>query len=484
MKKKKEDKIIPIEGHRLSTRRDFLGQGLVAGLGYTLAPSVLGSLYSNAAQAVECGSTAQFAQKTPVIILDLAGGANFAGSNVMVGGAGGQLDFIADYTTLGLPASMGPAMTGQLNNEMGLMFHNDSAILRGIQNTTSMANRLKCDGGIFCTSSSDDTSNNPHNPMYWLNKAGAEGELTPLAGTRNTPSGGRSVMPPESFNPALQPVTLTRPSDALSLVNVGKLGSLFDQAKAEKILKSIENLSESRIASFAQQSLPDQVKDLIRCGYVGTNDLISKFTAQAIDPSLDNAVLQAFDNLGDGDQRKTATIAKMVIDGYIGAGTVEKGGYDYHNGTRATGENRDFDAGELIGRIISLAALKGKDVMIYVISDGAVSAKNEVDNSNDGRGKFVWSGDSGQRSSAFMLLYRNAGRATLRTGRRQVGHFKDNGAVENSATPASNSVTNLAKLITANYLALHGEEAKLAEVVGDNPFGASLNDYLLFNKIN
>ena len=34
MKKKKEDKIIPIEGHRLSTRRDFLGQGLVAGLGY------------------------------------------------------------------------------------------------------------------------------------------------------------------------------------------------------------------------------------------------------------------------------------------------------------------------------------------------------------------------------------------------------------------------------------------------------------------
>jgi hypothetical protein len=484
--KKNKDKRIFLENHPMKTRRDFLAQGFTAGLTYTLAPSIISSLYSRQALAQATGCTEvnpNMGGKTPVIIFDLAGGANIAGSSVIVGGAGGQADFIQDYTTLGLPPDMHPSMPGQTNNELGLMFHSDSPFLRGIQAQSSMATRANTDGGIFCTSSSDDTANNPHNPCYWLNKAGATGGLTPLAGTRNTDSGGRSTVPPMSFDPSLQPVILNRPSDALGLVNVGKLGTLFPDDKVQKILKAVERMSEAKIMSFANQSLPMQIKELVKCGYVGTNELISKYTSDALDPSLDPMVMQAFDNLNDGDQRKTATIAKLVLDGHIGAGTIEDGGYDYHNGTRATGEVRDFGAGELIGRVLELARLKNTPVMIYVYTDGSVTARAEVDNSNNGRGKFNWTGDSGQRSSSMMLVYNPVGRATLRTGRRQIGHFKESGSVENSAMVTSNSVINLAKAVVGNYMALHGEEANISNVVGDNPFGSNLDQYLLFNKI-
>lgn len=481
---KNEKEITPFkhEGHDLKTRRDFLSQGLIGMSTMLLAPSALSSLWSNSVAAIEC-TTEQVVGKTPVLIFDLAGGANIAGSNVMVGGQGGQLDFLTSYTTLGLPPDMHPSLSGQTNNELGLVFHSDSAFLRGIQAQSSNQIRQKIDGALFCTSSSDDTGNNPHNPIYWFNKAGAKGQLTQLAGTANSDSGGRSTVPTTSFNPTLKPVRLTRPEEALGLVNVGRLGEIFNQDKAQKVLKAIENLSDAKLRNFQQQTLPEQIRELVKCGYVGSQDMISKYSANVIDPRLDPAVTSAFNNLNDGDQRKVATIAKMLLDGHIGAATVEKGGYDYHDKTRATGELRDFAAGELIGRVLSLAAMKGKNIVIYVITDGGVAARNEEDNSTNGRGKYVWTGDSGQRSSSFMLVYRHAGKINLRSQNRQVGYFKENGAVENAATPSSNSVVNLAKLVVANYLALEGEEGRLSEVVGDNPFGQNLDQYLIFDKI-
>lgn len=475
---------VNLEGHSLKTRRDFLSHGLITMSTFTWMPGVLSLITSNHAhaQAANC-PVPSVNTKTPVIIFDLSGGANIPGSNVMAGGAGGQMDFLQDYKSLGLPADMHPSLAGQTNNELGLVFHSDSAILRGIQNVTNAQVRSRIDGALFASSSSDDTANNTLNPSYWINRAGAKGGLSQIAGTRDSESGGRSVAPMESIDPSLRPVQLNRPQDALGLVNIGRLGTLFNDQKAQRILKAIERMSEQKVMSFNQQALPDQIKNLVKCGYIGAQDLIGMYSADAIDASQDPMVTQAFNNLNNGDQRKTATIAKLVLDGHIGVGVIEKGGYDYHNKTRATGEIRDFDAGELIGRIMTLANLKQKNVLIYVITDGGVVAREEIDNSNDGRGKYTWTGDSGQRSSAFMLLYRHAGRATLRNGIRQIGYYKESGGVENTATPASNSSTNLSKLITANFLALHGEEGSLSNVVGDNPFGNNLGNYLIFQPI-
>ena len=482
-KKKDEEKIIIPEGHKLRTRRDFLSHGLISMGAFTAIPSLLSILSSKAHAATDCAVAEAIIGKTPIIIFDLAGGANIAGSNVMVGGAGGQIDFLQAYTTLGLPPDMHPKNQGQLNTELGLAFHNDSGMLRGILDNVSAGTRAKIDGGIFASSSSDDTQNNPLNPMYWLNAAGAQGSLTNLAGTRNSESGGRSRSPAMSINPSAQPVTINRPEDALALVNIGRLNSIFSNSQAQRILKATQKMSEQKIQNFSSQSLPEQIKALVSCGYIQSQDILNKFSEDSINASRDADVQAVFGNLNSGDYRKTATLAKLVLEGYIGAATIEKGGYDYHNRTRASGEVRDEQAGDLIGKVLELAARKQKDVMVLVYTDGGVTARAEIDDSNNGRGKYVWSGDSGQRSSAFMMVYRHAGKAILRTGKRQVGWFKESGSVENSAMVTSNSSVNLSKAIVANYLSLSGEEGRLDSIVGDNPFGQDLDKYLIFNKL-
>jgi hypothetical protein len=472
-------------GHTLKTRRDFLSHGLMAGFGTVMMPSLLSVLNINSAEALECGSAAGALKLgIPVIIFDLSGGSNIAGSNVMVGMAGGQKDYLPSYGTLGLPDNMSPKMPGQTSDEMGLQFHKDSAILRGIQSTAVATTRAKVDGAVFCTSSGDDTGNNPHNPIYWLTQAGAVGDLSPMAGTSDSVSGGKAAIPAGSLIPTMKPVLINTPKDALNLVNIGSMGTLFGAEKSIKVLKAIENMSSSKVAQFNRRSLPDQLKDLINCGYIQSKDAIGKFLPSAIDPTLDPLVTGLFNNIaGDGDQRKTATISKLIFDGHVGVGTVSIGGFDYHSDNRSDGEVKDFKVGDLIGRVLELAAKKQKDVFIYVFTDGGVSSNKKIDNSTDGRGKFGWGGDSGQRSSTFFLYYRQAGKATLRAAdKRQIGAFKANENVDNAASLTSNNVTTLAKAVVANYLALSGKEGSLESIVGDNPFGKNLNDYLIFNK--
>ena len=119
------------------------------------------------------------AGRIPFICFDLAGGANIAGSNVLVGKEGGQLDFLSTqgYSKLGLPGNMLPnnATTNFINAEFGLAFHSDSAFLRGMLEKTSPTTRANVNGAVIAARSENDTGNNPHNPMYGIAKTGSRG---------------------------------------------------------------------------------------------------------------------------------------------------------------------------------------------------------------------------------------------------------------------------------------------------------------------
>ena len=56
-----------------------------------------------------------------------------------------------------------------------------------------------------------------------------------------------------------------------------------------------------------------------------------------LDPLQDANIASIFNanDLNNDKFRKTASIMKMVIQGFAGAGTLEFGGYDYHDSTRA-----------------------------------------------------------------------------------------------------------------------------------------------------
>ncbi len=99
---------------RPRTRREFLAQGFITGAATVVAPTLAGMLaYPRSARAalaadIQAAVTAcnitTGAGKIPFICFDLAGGGNIAGSNVLVGGPAGQLDFlsVAGYSKLGL----------------------------------------------------------------------------------------------------------------------------------------------------------------------------------------------------------------------------------------------------------------------------------------------------------------------------------------------------------------------------------------------
>jgi hypothetical protein len=171
-----------------------------------------------------------------------------------------------------------------------------------------------------------------------------------------------------------------------------------------------------------------------------------------------------------------------VINGYAGAGTITMGGYDYHGQGRATGEIRDLRAGRCMGACLEYAARRGVPLMLYVFSDGSLSADGVVDNSADGRGKFMWTSDNQQTAASFFLVYNPGGRAQLYTGdnrppeqHQQIGWFRRDASVETSSTPAANNVNLLVETLLLNYMALHGEQNLFASVFPNHGLGDATN---------
>ena len=234
--------------------------------------------------------------------------------------------------------------------------------------------------------SENDTGNNPHNPMYGIFQAGADGELLTLIGSESSESGGNSMAPSYLIDPSVRPTKVDRTSDVTGLVDTGKLVGLLDQDDAVRVMESIQRLSDDKLARVSTGITRDAViKDLVRCNYVKAADLADRFGNPArLNPELDPDIVgpagiftQAeFDN--DDEFRKTAAVMKLVINGYAGAGTITMGGYDYHGQGRATGELRDLRAGRCMGACLEYAARRGVPLMLYVFSDGSLSADGVV----------------------------------------------------------------------------------------------------------
>src|SRR5882672_10890879 len=146
------------------TRREFLAQGFITG-SIAFAGASAFSLFADPRKAYAALSPdiaalknspcniVPGAGKIPFICFDLAGGANIAGSNVLVGQQGGQLDLLstAGYSKLGLPGNMTPASstTNFVNTQFGLAFHSDSAFLRGMLTRASATTMARVNGAVI-----------------------------------------------------------------------------------------------------------------------------------------------------------------------------------------------------------------------------------------------------------------------------------------------------------------------------------------------
>ncbi len=478
------------------TRRQFVAQGFLSGGAMTMGGGFL-SMFANPRQALAdlspdlagllqspCQISTAGAGKIPFIAFDLAGGANIAGSNVLIGQEGGQRDFLSTngYERQGLPGDMLPGQTDPVlqqdyaNFDLGLGFHLDSAFRRGMLASMTPGTEANLNGAVIPARSDNDTGNNPHNPMYGIAKAGADGSILTLAGSENTDSGGNSMLPAMLYDAELRPTKVDRPSDVVNLVDTGDLVGILTEEDAKAVMESVYRISERKIDSVNTQITRDAViKEMIDCGYLKAADIADRFAGVPIDPGLDPEIVgptgiftDAEFNGNDRDARefqKTASVMKLVINGFAGAGTIEMGGYDYHGGRRAEGEVKDFRAGRCMGACIEYAARVGVPLMMYVFSDGSLSSNGAIDNTVEGRGKGEWSSDNSSTAGSFFMVYNPTRRATIIGAtpeeiarHQQIGYMDANGAVQRAATPAANNVNSLVHLTLLNYMALHGEQ--------------------------
>jgi hypothetical protein len=273
-------------------------------------------------------------------------------------------------------------------------------------------------------------------------------------------------------------------------VDTGKLVELLDQQDAGSVMAAMEQISDRKLAYMSEDAT---VEDRIRCALAESTDLVANFgDPDALDPTQDPEIVGqgtsifTAQELGESEFRKTASVMKLVVSGFAGAGTIELGGYDYHNSTRSTGEQKDFEAGQAMGAVLEYAARIGEQVMLYVFSDGSVACNGEIDESAEGRGKGIWKSDNSGTSAAFFLVHDPNGRPAL-TGasQQQIGYFRPTGSNETNATRISNNVTALAEAVVLNYLSLHGEIGRIGQVLPGHILGsgAELDSLVAFQPI-
>lgn len=474
------------------TRRDFLSQSLVTGSATVVGPTLAGLLAANPALALDadiaalktpCG-VVPGADKIPFIAFDLSGGGNLVGSEVLVGAAGKQTNFLTvpAYGLQGLPPSMVPntgAPGSFIDASLGLLWHADGAILRGIKTRASTTTQAGVNGAAIPAVSQNDTSMNPHNPMYGIAMAGANGQLLRLIGTSATPSGGNSASPADEIIAAWTPSVIAKGSDSAGLVNTGLLTQLLAPTDAVSVLESMYRISAMKMGTVSTQLANDaSIKQAASCNYVKAAALAEEFpNASVLNPDLDPVIVDQgsarasgifgqAEYQASGDLQKTAAVMKLVVNGFAGAGTIQLDGFDYHGQGRATGEVRNFNAGVCIGACLEYAARVGRPLMVYVFTDGGINANSMVDSTPNGRGKFMWQGDNGQVTAPFFLIYSPRGRVPAIMN--QIGSMTPDGSVDTASSPAANSVNLLVQTVILNYLALHGQAGNFAAALTSN----------------
>jgi hypothetical protein len=505
------------------TRRELLGAGLRTAPAVVIGPAWLASvLKSNKANASALDADIQALLGTgqcnvatnptgiPVICFDLAGGANLVGSEVIVGQKGGQANFLttAGYGKMGLPGNMVPSAAGFTDSSFGLMWHSDGAILRGMKTTaTTPATAAGTSGAVICGMSQNDTGQNPHNPMYGLAMIGSRGTLLNLVGNQSSVSGGNSASVPYMINPLFQPTTIALPGDDVALVSTG--GAPADPVSVA-VLESQTRISagatlydpsntagteftgmlapaqagKTGVSLYSSGGLPDvALKSQVRCAYAQAAYTAATFGDPAsLDPTQDPLItagaapiFTAAQMKSDSDIQKTASVMKLVCNGYAAAGTITMSGFDYHDSTRATGETRNFKAGQMIGAVLEYAQRVGTPLMVYVFSDGSLSSSSMVDTSAAGRDKLAWQGDNQTVSSTFFLAYSPKGRPTPVNGAasQQIGWYTPDGAVDTTSSPAANSVTQIPEVMLLNYMALVGQAGQFSATFPMQGLGAA-----------
>ena len=523
MKYKKHQFYANTKDHPLTTRREFLSRWAKGVVGSSLAfPAMaVGSDYSADFPNVNCDSTPN-ENLASALIIDLNGGGHLAGSNFIVsdGQDGNQLSEIG-YNPTGLGINGSAISDSEIDDSLGIAMHSSSGILQGIKavidEATDPNSYYNCvEGGIFCSVTSDDTHRNILNPMYWICNTGCVGKFGSSVGSKSTRSGAFSVVPDFNVESKHLPTPIQNESELVNLLQISRLANKETKENQKKLLKLIEDMNINSLIQ-RKNKFSESLLNRLYCEYQIPRRVL---TDESL--SLDKLIVPSGGDIENTFNHISSLMDSTIVDTFkvyshllnnkfFGVGSISYGGFDYHDGSRETGDSSDRELGYNIGGMIKSAVDQGKNLFIVLITDGGVG----VDLYNGGNldnGKIPWVTDRGTASAAVMFAINGKGktRPVMRknntspsssgrdyTSIRQIGQMNVGGISGNLARSYASTNTSFRSLtsnggvglvsgIFANYLALHGLEGRLAEFAGIDVFntnsGSVLDDYLCFDK--
>ena len=489
----KKKSIFLYDDHKLLSRRDFMAAAASAfSASLTLSPAVA-LLMDQYARAACGGASGSALSALPAFVqFNLSGGAMLA-ANFVPRDTGGNL--IPSMNLMGLGSAASLSLSG---DDLGAsqMFFSGSGFLAGLRSAASgisstttgltrasqYLNRTRVIGVV--ARSRDDTEMNPYDLTGLVAAAGLSGSLLPnlsTSGFRQTPS---LINPPS-------PIVLNSYSDLENATGLGgALQGLKDRRgtrAVEGLFQTIQRLSESEARRLLSANVKNatELENLISCA-TGSNVSVVGTDPPSVDVRLQSDIATIWGITPTSSASSVEVIFASSVYAtlmrYAGATRLERGGYDYHNGTRTTGDARDEEAGLFAGRMLQTAAALNQPLFLFVSTDG--SCRSEDSDASDA----PWVSDRGQAGLLLMLAYDPSGRpGSSVTGfeRHQIGYLTSGQAADQEFIAGWDAeMASLA--VFANYLRLglgaswkSTFESVLGSVGANNPFTGSNESRIL-----
>lgn len=430
------------------TRRDFLSTGLIGFSGSLVLPSfltILGRSGYAQAEDILCKTTGG-GDMCPFISIKLSGGAAMA-ANFLPLDKGLQL--LPSYSKMGMGAGATVPVDYEFANRAP--FYAASGMLAGIRANASAKTLLNSNFVGTCVRSQDDSSGNKFDITGLVANSGLSGKILPNLGRAATETGVNNsfayIRPPA-------PLIVGRYEDVVGSLGVSGSLATLNQGQKSKLFRTIQSLSSTQATAIQSMTGGNLLARLLGCANADNTNLIANASALNIDPLSNPAFATVWGITANTNKSSQdfvfATMVYNALNGNASTVNLEMGGFDYHNGTRTSGDAKDLEAGNVMGRVLESLAVMGKKGFIVVTSDGSVtSADSAVAGS-------PWMSDRGTAGSAYMLTYDPAAAHKVKSS--QLGNFTSGQVADDTfLTGGSSEIASGA--IFVNYLSFNGKLA-------------------------
>lgn len=457
------------------SRRELLSSGVASFAATIAAPSIISLLGNNAAAQVTPPSdeTCKAIGKKnlgALIELNAAGGMAMGANWLPLGPTG---SFLKSYSKLGggkVPRTA-TEFKPDSNNKQTLFFQS-SQFLAGMRVTAAATTLTGTHFVGVPLRMQDDSATNPASIAGMVLAAGRQGELIKNMGTTNSMT-GINMRP--ANKPPPSPLVVRGQDSVRGALGFQSALAGLNEKQQTKVMRTIASLSNIQAAKMVDDTGGAALQRLLGCANIDNADLIANQSTLDIDPVADANMRRIYGLTAQSNTSSQAyvfaSVAYNTIKGRAATGGLVMGGFDYHNGTRITGDARDFALGQEAGRLLesavslnaTLPAGKKQKVFIVVFSDGAATGPE----SNDPGA--IWSTDYGVGSAVYMMAYDPDQRSKATT--TQLSYFND----AQAATDTFVWGTDIQKAMAAicvNYLSFN-DQFELVQQVMPSMFQSS-----------